>query len=146
MPDGKIDSRRDALGALASLPALALAAVPAAAFALTAAVDIADPIHAAIERHKQALAAFTEAIKRTDGVAARNEGREVTETEEAAEEATSATEQEAVGALLDTQPTTTKGLRALVSYVLEIERDLLSEDTPAYRCLEAILNSPLLAA
>ncbi len=133
-------NRRAALGALAGLPALALVTAPAAALAKGF-----DPIHAAIERHKQALAAFTEAIKRTDSVAARNEGREVTEAEEAAEEATSAAEQDALDALLDTEPTTPKGLRALVSYVLRIERDLLSEDTPAYRCLEAVLNSPLLA-
>jgi hypothetical protein len=72
--------------------------------------------------------------------------RPVTLRDLVAEEAASDAEQAALDALFETQPTTMKGLRALVSYVVESKCGVWSEDIPPFRCLEVLLNSPLLAA
>ena len=71
--------RRAALGALVSVPALAL---PGAA--MTTAVD---PILTAITRDRIAYVAFGASVNRTDEVKAAQEGREVTQASEDAYEA-----------------------------------------------------------
>jgi hypothetical protein len=84
-------SRRDAIGLFAS--ASALAVMPAVARAagelsgnpgqLNSRSLEVDPIFAAIKRHNEALRAFTAVCPRTDDVVAREEGREVTDEDEA---------------------------------------------------------------
>ncbi len=89
MPAEGLKTRRAALGALASLPALV--AAPAAAFA--AGVSIPDPIHAAIERHQKAWDRLTAAINPADEVLAKSEGRKVTDAERNEHEAALAAEE-----------------------------------------------------
>jgi hypothetical protein len=71
--------RRAALGALASVPALAL---PAVAMATPV-----DPIFTAIERDRIAYVAFVASVNRTDEVKAAQEGHEVTQADEDSYEA-----------------------------------------------------------
>ena len=78
-------SRRAALGLFAS--ASALAVMPAVAQPASLEVD---PIFAAIRRHNEAWRAFGAAGGRTDCVVAENEGRKVTEVDEAVCKAASA--------------------------------------------------------
>jgi len=104
----------------------------------------ADPIFAAIARHRAADAALGAASMRADDIAAKEEGREVTDADRAAHEAALAEDDAALEALLATDPTTLGGLRALVAHFVKTEGDLASDD-PSYRCLETLLRSPLLA-
>jgi hypothetical protein len=83
-------SRRAARGLFAS--ASALAVLPAAAVAASLEVD---PIFAAIKRHHEAWRAFGDTCPRIDECVAKNEGREITEADEAAWTAANEAEEEA---------------------------------------------------
>jgi hypothetical protein len=131
-------SRRAALGLFAS--AAALAAMPAAAVAAGLEVD---PIFAAIKRHNEAWRAFGDACPRVDDVVAENEGRKVTEADEAAYKAASAAEDDAFEDLLTLPPVTMPGLRAAVHYFLKFETESIPGATD--RFLTALLASPLLS-
>jgi hypothetical protein len=105
--------------------------------------DSADPIFAAIERHKEAWRAFDTACSRTDNVVAEEEGREVTEADEAAWSASNAFEEEVFEALVTLPPETVAGMRAVIEYFVDFELDII-QGGPA-KFLSALLQSPLLA-
>jgi hypothetical protein len=92
-----------------------LGAVTAALGALTAPSD--DPVFAAIERHKAAYARFCDACGLADTIVAKNEGREVTDADEAEREAADTAEAEALEALLDCPLSTPAGSRAMLEYL-----------------------------
>ena len=111
---------------------LFLAAGPAAA--VFGALDIAatapvrpdltldhEPILAAIARHQAAEVAFTDTLRPVDRVAARLEGREVTQADTQAFEAAHAAEEEAIEALLETVPLTWLGVRCALAYLVEMQ-------------------------
>jgi hypothetical protein len=81
-------------GALASVPARALPAVPMA--------TPADPIRTAIERDRIAYLAFGASLNKSDGPkVAQEKGREVTQTDEDAHEAASGVGEDAVSESTD---------------------------------------------
>jgi hypothetical protein len=87
--------------------------------------------------------AFGPACSRTDDVVARNEGREVTEADEAAYVAANAAEESAFEALITLPPVTVAGLRAAINYFAEFEADCIPGATDKF--LTALLGSPVLA-
>jgi hypothetical protein len=119
--------------------ASALAVTPVAAIAAGLEVD---PIFAAIKRHNAAWKAFGDTCSRTDNVVAENEGREVTEADEAAWSAANEAEEDAFEALITLPPVTMPGLRAAVHYFIEFETACVPGATD--RFLTALLASPLL--
>jgi hypothetical protein len=131
-------SRRAALGLFAS--ASVLAVTPAVAQVASLEVD---PIFAAIKRHHEAWRAFGATCRRTDSVVARNEGREVTEADEAAWTAANDAEEEVFEALITLSPVTIPGLRAAVHYFIEFETECIPGATDKF--LSALLASPLLS-
>jgi hypothetical protein len=131
-------SRRAALGLFAS--ASALAVMPAAAQAARLEVD---PIFAAIKRHHEAWRAFGATCSRTDNAVARDEGREVTEADQAAWTAANEAEKEAFEALITLSPVTKPALRAAVHYFIEFETECIPGSTDKF--LSALLASPLLS-
>jgi len=80
-----------------------------------------DPIFAAIERHKTAWRAFSDACGLTDEVLAEEEGREVTEADEAAHNAAEEAERDAFYEAIGMAPVTVAGMRALLEYAIELE-------------------------
>jgi hypothetical protein len=131
-------SRRAALGLFASASAVAI--LPAAARAASLEID---PIFAAIKRHHAAWRAFDVACSRTDSVLAEQEGREITEADEAADAAANSAEQRAFEALLTLPPVTVPGVRAAINYFTEFETDLIPGATDTF--LTALLASPVLS-
>jgi len=102
-----------------------------------------DPIFAAIDRHKTAWRAFSDACGLTDEVLAEEEGREVTEADEAAHEAAEEAERDAFYEAIGMAPVTAAGMRALLEYAIELEDgggEVLWGDLGA-----TLLKSPLLA-
>jgi hypothetical protein len=99
-------SRRAALGALATAPALALPAAMAA--------EPVDPVFAAIERHRVAKAALVLAGSRTAYVI-----KAAKEDEDAEQEASDA-EEEALVELVSA-PTTLAGVKVMLEYVAQID-------------------------
>ena len=93
-------SRRAALRLFAAAPALAI--LPAA----IAAAAECDPVFAAIERHRAAWRAFSDACELTDEPLAKEQGREVTEADEAVYEAANKAEKDAMADLLSLAPVT----------------------------------------
>jgi hypothetical protein len=131
-------SRRAALaGALAAVPALAGAARSAS----PPMASTADPIFAAIERHKAACDDFTAASGRTDPVAARRAGRVVTSADEAALEAAWERESEALEGLGAALPVTVAGARALIMHIIAYDSPEVSQNM-----LAALLDAPVLMA
>jgi hypothetical protein len=114
--------------------------LPAVASAVSLEVD---PIFAAIRRHNEAWRAFGATCRRTDSVVARNEGREVTEADEAAWTTANEAEEEAFEALLTLPPVTMPGLRAAMHYFIEFETECIPRATDKF--LTALLASPLLS-
>jgi hypothetical protein len=130
--------RRAALGLFAG--ASVLGVMPAVASAASLEVD---PIFAAIQAHIEAWRAFSATCSRTDNVVASNEGREVTEADEAAYAAANDAEVEAFEALLTLPPVTVAGFRAAVHYFIEFETECIPGATDKF--LTALLASPILA-
>lgn len=125
---------------------LFLASAPAAALlAGHVAPLVIDPIFAAIERRRATDAAFAAAAAYADTAAANQEGREVTDEDRAAEDVAYDEDAEVLAALLATTPTTRAGMRALIEYVREYDTPF-AEREASFRCLNALLSSPLLAA
>ena len=130
-------SRRAALGLFAGAGALAIA--PAVAIAAT---NEPDPIFAAIERHKEAWQAFSAACDPTDEISADQEGRAITEDDEAAWDASEEAEREAFYEAIGTAPITVRGIQALLEYAIKIEAgggEVLWADLGA-----TLLKSPVL--
>jgi len=132
LPDGGHTTRRAALGALAS----ALVIPKIAARAATA-----DPIFAAIERHKIAWRAVGALSPTIDDVAAMRKGREVARTERDAYERASATEENALAELLTATPETAAGMRAAIAYLVSFDDGYLSESVRPF--LTTLLKSPV---
>ena len=113
------------------------------ALSAAAVAQEADPIYAAIERHKAAWSAFSEACDRTDEVAVHERGGVVTAEDEAFFEAANDAEVVALDALLATAPATIAGVRAVIAYIADFDHACLTEN-PA-KLLETLLRSPMLA-
>jgi hypothetical protein len=131
-------SRRAAIGLFAGASAFAVTPLGAIASGLEV-----DPIFAAIKRHIEAWRAFGDTCSRADDVVARNEGREVTQADEAAYEASNKAEERAFEALITLPPVTVAGFRAAVHYFIEFETDCIPGATDKF--LTALLASPVLA-
>jgi hypothetical protein len=130
-------NRRAALaGALAAFPAVA----GAASLVEPPAVAAADPIFAAIERHKTAWTAFVETVDSLDNVEGEQEGSE----EGIRYMEANAAANGALEAFLATPPTTLAGLRAALEYVVEVDSGCMLDN--GGRIAETLLRSPALAA
>jgi hypothetical protein len=123
-----------ALAPVAGLPALARA-VPT--------MTRADPIIAAIARHKESWEAFEAACHRTDSVLAEQQGREVTQEDEDVYEATNDAEEIALDNLLATPPTTKAGARAALEHLIHYDRGCVPRAVGAFAA--TLLLSPVLA-
>ena len=134
-----ISSRR--LFLAAGTAAAVFTTVKIAAAAITSTDD--DPIFAAIERHKQLFRIFCDLSNRTDEVAAEEEGREVTEADEAALDAASEAEMGAADELVATPPVTVAGMRAAIEHL--VRYDAGCEPVALGRFLATLLESPVLA-
>ena len=131
-------SRRAALGAVAGMTSFVL---PLAATATT--LVLTDPAFAAIDRHRSALDAFREAIRRSNSVAAELQGREVSQADEDATDAAMEAEEDALFAALSA-PTTIAGFRAILQYFERMKGDAFPNE--AREVAELLLRSPFLAA
>jgi len=98
---------------LAAAPAVAL--IPATALA----VQPADPVFAALAEYKRLDAIFGECCGLTDEVAAKNEGREITEAERQIVQAGADASEQAFDKLLNTVPTTLGGLKVFLETVFD---------------------------
>ena len=123
-----------ALAPIAGLPALAGAAPT---------VPHADPIIAAIARHRELWLAFEVACNRTDSVLADEQGREVTQEDEDVYAETRDAEEIAMDNLLATPPTTKAGARAALEYLLHYDRGCEPRAVGAFAA--TLLRSPILA-
>jgi hypothetical protein len=155
MPAKGLQTRRAALGALACVPALAI--LPAAALATPSTVEAvrsvadgwikgpvgADPIFAAIERHKATWTGYMDLSDRTDDVAAEEEGWRATQADREACDAASDAETECMDALLATVPMTAAGARAAIAYLVRFDDECMPDMSG--RFLATLLKSPLLA-
>ncbi len=134
LPAEGYKTHRAALGALAS----ALVIPKIAARAATA-----DPIFAAIERHKTAWRAVGALSPSIDDVAAMRKGREVARAERDAYERASATEENALDELLTTTPETAAGMRATIAYLVSFDDGRLPDNLGLF--LATLLKSPSFA-
>jgi hypothetical protein len=116
-------TRRAALGALASVSALALPAVGAAA-------EPVDPIFAAIERHRAVWKLVMDAM-------------DVKDTDPRPYEEADKLYGEAIESLMATAPLTLAGAKAAIAYFVEWDDGV---DTDTGRYLETLLRSPVFAA
>ncbi|MFO1125122.1 MAG: hypothetical protein U1E25_07460 [Methylocystis sp.] len=129
-------TRRTVMAGVAAAPVAGLPAIAGA-------VAEDDPIFAAIERHKAAWLAFLPTCDLTDIVLAKQQGRDITEFDEAAFDAANDAETEALEALIETEPTTKAGARAAIKWLLEYNRGCEPRDIGRFAM--TILRSPALA-
>ncbi|HXW22030.1 MAG TPA: hypothetical protein VEK14_03910 [Rhodomicrobium sp.] len=114
---------------LAAGPATAVfAAAAGSAGAAIAALSAApaqerDPIYAAIENHRRALAQFEGVCDLLDKVKARQEGRCISQADQDEYERKAADETEALRALAETPATTVAGLVATLRYLVPFAHD-----------------------
>ncbi len=106
-------------------------------------VTHADPIIAAIARHKESWQVFEAACHRTDSVLAEHQGREVTQEDEDVYEATNDAEEIALDNLLATVPTTKAGARAALDHLIRYDRGCVPRAVGAFAA--TLLLSPVLA-
>jgi len=130
-------SRRSLTAGLALAP---LASLPVTAAALA---QQPDPIFAAIDRHKAALSAFVAASTLTDEVVAKQEGRDITEADEAVYLAADGAEAAALDDLLATVPLTAAGAGAALIYLVEQGSGNVSQ--PVCKFIETLMQSPIFA-
>ena len=135
--------RRAALSGIAAAAAAAIAA-PHVAKAAPAASAAADPVFAAIERHKVAWARLDVACRLTDTVAAEQEGRTISDADEAENSAANDDETAAFFAVISTVPQSKAGARALIEYVGRLD-DLTAVDEALPTFLATLLRSTLIA-
>ncbi len=134
LPAEGYKTHRAALGALAS----ALVIPKIAARAATA-----DPIFAAIERHKIAWRTVGALSRSIDDVAAMRKGREVARAERYAFERANATADLALEELLATAPESLDGIRVAITYILDFDSGYIADLARPF--LTTLLNSPILA-
>lgn len=103
----------------------------------------ADPIFAAIERHKAALSAFEATCDLTDEVRADEQGREVAEADSLQHEAAGDAEIEALEALIETLPATKAGARAAIEWLAYYDRGYALSHVGQFAM--TLLRSPVLA-
>lgn len=104
-----------------------------------------DPIFAAIERHKEAHAAFDSVCTVTDEQKAENEGRVVTDADHNTWNYANQAEVDALSALIETVPQSRQGLRAVIDHLAAF--DILGYDPAALDLFfDTLLQSPALAA
>jgi len=132
-----VTSRR---AVVAGLAAASSDALPAIADSIP--VD-ADPIFAAIERHKAAERAFLVTCDLTDEVRAEREGREVTEADEASRESAREVEEAALQALIETAPTSKAGARAAIEWLAYYDRGCAPRHVGQFAM--TLLMAPVLA-
>ena len=120
-------SRRAAFGVLAGVPALSLPAIAAI---------LADPIYAAMERHRRAYDTLMEEWAQTRGGLLLED-----EADKRRWYDVGTAEEESFHALLATKPTTRAGAIACVRHVADI--GLVTEEVSAW--LTMLLGSPLVA-
>ncbi len=130
-----VTTRRAVVAGLAAAP---VAGLPAIASEIPA---DADPIYAAIERHKAAEARYCAACGLTDEVAAQDEDRVVTAEDHAEFTAAQINSDDALDAFLSTTPMTVAGVRAFLRHC--IDEESLEQDLG--EALETLLRSPVLA-
>jgi len=102
-----------------------------------------DPIFAALERHKAAERAFIRTCDLTDEVRASQEGREVTEDDEAAWDSAREAEEAALQALIETAPTSKAGARAAIEWLAHYDRGYAFRHVGQFAV--SLLRSPILA-
>lgn len=103
----------------------------------------ADPIFAAIERHKAAERAFLVTCNLTDEVQAEREGRVVTDADEAAWDSARDVEEAALQALIETAPTSKAGARAAIEWLAHYDRGYAFRHVGQFAM--TLLRSPVLA-
>jgi hypothetical protein len=130
-------TRREALGALASVGALTIPATNPLATPV-------DPIFGAIERHKAACAEVNKLLPTIDEVLALLNASTVSGADWVVYERAVQSRERAFDTLLATPPTTTEGMRAAIAHALSFEDGYLNEF--ARPLLVALLKSPLFAA
>lgn len=123
-----------ALAPVAGLPALA-GAVPT--------TPHVDPIIAAIERHRNGWKAFEDVCQITDEIAAKQQGREVTQEDQDAYELARSAEEIDLANLLATKPTTKAGARAAIEHLIAYERGCPPRAAGEFAA--TLLQSPVLA-
>jgi hypothetical protein len=124
--------------------AAGLALAPVAGLpALAGAAQQADPILAAIERHNEAWRSFEAVCQLTDNVLAEQEGREVTQEDEAAYDVARDIEESLMDDLLATVPTTKAGARAAIKHLIRYDRGCEPRAAGAFAA--TLLLSPVLA-
>ncbi|MGJ0535561.1 hypothetical protein [Methylocystis sp.] len=132
-----VTTRRAVVAGLAAAP---VAGLPAIASEIPA---DADPIFAALERHKAAERAFIRTCDLTDEARAEQEGREVTEADEAAWDSAREVEEAALQALIDTAPTSKAGARAAIDWLADYDRGCALRHVGQFAM--TLLHSPVLA-
>lgn len=130
-------TRRAVVAGLAAAP---VAGLPALATVSSSAV--ADPIFAAIDRHKAAHQALNRICSLTDEILAEEEGREVTDADWVLHDAASDAEIEALETLIETAPTSKAGARAAIEWL--VRYDSRGEDARLGEFAMTLLRSPVL--
>jgi hypothetical protein len=129
-------TRRGALMRLASAGVLAAGNVGSA-------LASADPILAAIERHRAAWLAVGDLCRAIDDVAGARRGQQVAQDDLEAYERASATAERALQELLATPPESLDGMRAAVIYILGFDAGFMTDLAGPF--LATLLKSPILA-
>jgi hypothetical protein len=111
---------------------VALAIVPIAASAETV-----NPIFAALERHRAAWDAVLATADPADEVLAWQEGRTVSEADEAANDAENAAKE----ALMNTTPLTLAGVKAAIAHFVAWDEGCIPETSGEY--MSTLLRSPV---
>ena len=106
-----------------------------------ASIAALDPVFGAIARHKALDAEYCAASCLTDEIAARQEGREVSDDDEAVMDHATQSERQALAEFLDTVPGSKAGCRAAIRYLAEI--DFSGEYSGQF--LASLLRSPVFA-
>jgi len=132
MSEGTSFSRQSLL---AAAPTLAL--VPANAVRASA-----DPIFAALAKYKRLDDLYGDCCHLTDAVAARNEGRLITEEDRQVVDAAADASERAFNEFLTTIPTTLGGMKTFITAVLEESVNYEAVDT----AMQTALKSPVFAS
>ena len=134
--------RTDALG-LDEEPFAALLTVPDRFALLARAIRDSepDPIFMAITCHQSAFETFGDACRLTDEVAARNEGREVTEADQSEWNTKLAAEAAALDRFTATIPTTIAGARAAIAHRVKCGEGSIPDKSGEY--LSRLLDWPV---
>lgn len=100
----------------------------------------ADPVFAALERHRKAYQGYNDVCGLTDAVAARQEGREITNRDHEVTHRAAESERAALDSLIETVPLTIAGVLAFLKYI-PAHFDYYDEVDAA---IETIAKSPAL--